>query len=75
MGVFAKKGNAEEPGGGGSGLHLDLDERYCVTCRRAVLPWQDTCPVDGGKAVALGELPPSMPAPPAHLLADDEDEA
>lgn len=73
MGVFAKKGDFEEPGGGGAGLHLDLDERYCRTCRRALQPWQDTCPDDGGEAVALGELPSSIPPPPAHLLDDPED--
>ena len=75
MGVFSKRNNAEEPGGGGSGLHLDLDERYCVTCRRAVLPWQTECPDDGGAAVPLGELPSSMPRPPAHLLDDEDPEA
>ena len=74
MGVFAKKGDFEEPGGsGGSGLHLDLDERYCVTCRRAVLPWETACPDDGSDVVALGELPSAMPAPPAHLLGDEDD--
>ncbi|MPZ72418.1 MAG: hypothetical protein GEU74_04190 [Nitriliruptorales bacterium] len=73
MGVFAKRGDQEDPGGsGGSGLHLDLDERFCVTCRRALLPWQTHCPDDGGDAVSLQDLPASMPPPPAHLL-DDED--
>ena len=73
MGVFAKKGNAEEPGGGGSGLHLDLDERFCLTCRRAVLPWETACPDDGGAVVPLSELPSAMPRPPAHLLDDEDD--
>lgn len=73
MGVFSKRNNAEEPGGGGSGLHMDLDERYCVTCRRELMPWQTSCPEDGGEAVALTELPSSMPPPPAHLLADSDD--
>lgn len=75
MGVFSKRNNAEEPGGGGgSGLHMDLDERYCVTCRRELMPWQTTCPDDGGKGVPLTELPSSMPPPPAHLLADEDDD-
>ena len=74
MGVFAKKGDFDEPGGVGAGLHLDLDQRYCTTCRRALQPWQDICPDDGGAAVPLGDLPSSIPPPPAHLLADDEDE-
>lgn len=74
MGVFVKKGDNEEPGGGGSGLHLDLDERFCVTCRRAVLPWQTQCPDDGGEVAALADLPSSIPPPPAHLLDDDPDD-
>ena len=73
MGVFAKKGDLEEPGGGGSDLNLDLDERYCVTCRRAVQPWETTCPADGSEVVALADLPSSIPPPPAHLLEDDAD--
>lgn len=72
MGVFSKKGDVEEPGGGGSGLHLDLDERFCLVCRRAVLPWETQCPDDGAQVVALTELPSAMPPPPAHLLADDD---
>lgn len=74
MGVFAKKGDFEEPGGGGSGLHLDLDERFCATCREPLQPWQTQCPADGGAPVSIGELPSRMPAPPAHLLGDDDDE-
>ncbi len=73
MGVFSKKGDVEEPGGGSSGLSLDLDQRYCVTCRRAVQPWETRCPGDGSEVVPLSELPSAMPPPPAHLLGDDED--
>ena len=75
MGVFSKKSDLEEPGGGGSsGLHMDLDERYCLNCRQRLQPWQDTCPDDGGPAVRMSELPSAMPPPPAHLLADEDDE-
>jgi hypothetical protein len=75
MGVFVKKGDQEEPGGsGGSGLHLDLEERYCAVCRRALLPWQESCPDDGGAALAISELPSAMPPPPAHLLGDEDGE-
>jgi hypothetical protein len=74
MGVFGKKQELEEPGGGGAGLHLDLDERFCVVCRRQLQSWQETCPDDGGRAVRRGELPSTMPPPPAHLLADDDEE-
>ena len=73
MGVFAKKGDFEEPGGGGDGLHLDLDERYCVQCRRPVQPWETSCSVDGGDVVPRAELPSALPPPPAHLLADEDD--
>lgn len=75
MGVFSKRNDFEEPGGGGSGLHLDLDERYCPVCRSALQPWQDECPTDGAAPVRLQDLPDSMPPPPAHLLGDDEDDA
>ena len=75
MGVFAKRNNAEEPGGGGgAGLHMDLEERFCVSCRRAVLPWETECPDDGADVVPLTELPSAMPPPPAHLLGDPEDD-
>ena len=73
MGVFSKRDNLEEPGGGGSsGLHLDLDERYCPQCRTQLQPWQATCPDDGAAAVRRGDLPSAMPPPPAHLLADED---
>lgn len=76
MGVFAKKGDFEEPGGGsGSGLSMDLDERFCEICRRRVLPWQDRCPDDDGRAVTISALPSAMPPPPAHLLDDETDDA
>jgi hypothetical protein len=75
MGVFVKKGDQEEPGGsGGSGLHLDLEERYCAVCRRALLPWQEACPDDGGAALTIQDLPAAMPPPPAHLLGDEDDD-
>ena len=74
MGVFGKRENLEQPGGGGSGLHLDLDERYCLECRKPLQPWQASCPDDGAPAVARAELPSSMPPPPAHLLADEHDD-
>ncbi len=74
MGVFSKGNRFEEPGSGGSGLSLDLDERYCSVCRRALLPWQDRCADDGGSPVALADLPARFPPPPAHLLDDDPDD-
>ena len=71
-----KRGGDEGGGSGGSGLELDLDTRVCADCRRELLPWQDTCPDDGGAAVKPGDLPPP-PDPLADRLAsmlDDEDE-
>ena len=76
MGVFSKRQDFEEPGGsGGSGLHMDLDERFCSECRKPLQPWQTTCPDDGARAVRRGELPSAMPPPPAHLLDDEDPDA
>lgn len=61
--------HAEE--GDATGLVLDVEERACPACRRALHPWQDTCPDDGAPAVARHSLP-AMHAPPAHLLEDDD---
>lgn len=58
----------------GSGLELDLELRACEVCRRELLPWQATCPEDGGRGVKREELPP--PADPlAERLAALDDEA
>lgn len=70
-----RKKDDEDPGGG-SGLHLDLDERVCPECRRTLPPWQDRCPDDGAVGVAPTSLPSAIPPPPAHLLEDEpEDES
>lgn len=55
-----------------SGLVLDMEERACPVCRRALHPWEDACPDDGAAAVPRATLP-AMAQPPAHLLDDDED--
>lgn len=57
MGFVQKKGGDEGGGSGGSGLEMDLDLKACAICRRELLPWQDTCPDDGGKAVPKAGLP------------------
>lgn len=81
MGFIVPKGGGEEDGGaggsGGSGLELDLDLKACGTCRRELLPWQDTCPDDGGPAVRKADL--TAPRDPlaarlAALLDDEPDE-
>jgi predicted amidophosphoribosyltransferase len=74
MGVFARnpRTGEEQPGGGGSGLHLDLDERVCPVCRRTFPNWQSTCPDDEATLVTRAELPPLLTPPPPHLLADEE---
>lgn len=73
MGIFAQdpKKQEEQQPGGTSGLHMDLDERVCPRCRRALHPWETTCPDDGtagveGSSLTRADLPP----PPDHLLAD-----
>ncbi len=57
MGFVQKKGGDEDGGaGGGSGLEMDLDLKACAICRRELLPWQDVCPDDGGRAVPKAGL-------------------
>jgi hypothetical protein len=75
MGVFARgpKYGEDQPGDGG-GLDIDLDLRACPACRRELHPWEQVCPDDGSTAVARASLPPRDAPPPAHLLADEDDE-
>jgi hypothetical protein len=68
MGIFAKRQTEEEPGGGGAGLSMELDDLFCPTCRRRMLPWEATCPDDGAQAVRVTELGSRLAPPPAHLL-------
>ncbi|MBW3657222.1 MAG: hypothetical protein KY457_01190 [Actinobacteria bacterium] len=67
MGFVQKKGG-DEGGSGGSGLEMDLDLQACAVCRRELLPWQDTCPEDGGTAVPKAGLP-AVEDPVAARLA------
>lgn len=53
-----KRPDDDEPGGG-SGLHVDLEDRACAECRRALPSWVARCPDCGGEAVAVGELQPA----------------
>lgn len=46
--------------------------RRCATCRRELLPWEDTCPQDGGRAVRPDEIPAETDALLARLLAEDD---
>lgn len=72
MGFVQKKGGGEDDGGaGGSGLELDLDLQACEVCRRELLPWQDTCPDDGGRAVPRTELGGDPLADRLAALLDD----
>lgn len=67
MGLFTPREHHDERELGGSGLHVDLDEKACTSCRRDLLPWQATCPDCGEPAVARRALAP-LSQPPAHLL-------
>lgn len=76
MGLFTRR---ERDGAGelgvGSGVSVDLEEKACPACRADLPPWQEACPECGAAAVARTALPP-LSRPPAHLLADlDEDGA
>lgn len=68
-------------GGGGGGDEGGGDEeqgvsiRRCETCRRELLPWQDACPDDGGRAVTPQEVEPEHDALLARLLAEDDEDA
>jgi predicted amidophosphoribosyltransferase len=69
MGLYARDPRrGEEQPGGGSGLHLDLDELVCPVCRRAFPSWETVCPDDAESLVTRAQLPPLLPPPPAHLL-------
>jgi hypothetical protein len=76
MGFVQKK---EDDGGGalggGAGLEVDLDLKACETCRRELLPWQDTCPDDGGRALPKTALAPDADPLLARLLDEPDDEA
>jgi len=76
MGLFTRR---EREGAGelgvGSGVSVDLEEKACPACRQDLPPWQATCPACGADTVVRAALPP-LSRPPAHLLADlDEDRA
>jgi len=66
-------GGGGDEGGGSDSLGLDDEYKRCETCRRELLPWQDTCPDDGGRAVSPGELAADHDPLLARLLAEDGD--
>ena len=76
MGLFRRGGGGgDEDDGGGDSLGLGDDHKRCEVCRRELLPWQDTCPDDGGRGVAPGELDAVHDPLLARLLAEDDAEA
>ena len=72
---FVRRGG----GGGGGGDEGGGDEeqgvsiKRCEVCRRELLPWEDTCPDDGGRAIVPQEVEPEHDALLARLLADDDE--
>lgn len=66
-------GGGGDEGGGSDSLGLDDEYKRCETCRRELLPWQDTCPDDGGRAVSPGALAADHDPLLARLLAEDDD--
>lgn len=68
-----KKADDQLPGD--SGLTVDLGLRACPQCRREVPEWETRCPDCGVTPVPKAELPSAMPAVPAHLLADDDEDS
>ena len=72
---FVRRGGGGGGGdeGGGSDELQGMAHRRCEVCRRELLPWEDTCPDDGGAAVAPGELgADEHDALLARLLAEDD---
>ncbi|CAN5348368.1 hypothetical protein BH23ACT9_BH23ACT9_21650 [soil metagenome] len=67
-----KKSDEQQPGG--SGLVINLGLMACPQCRREVPGWLDECAECEVQAVPRTSLGTVMPAIPAHLLADDQDE-
>lgn len=65
-------GGGGDEGGGSDSLGLDDEYKRCETCRRELLPWQDTCPDDGGRAVSPGALAADHDPLLARLLAEDD---
>ena len=57
----------------GSGLHVDLDARFCPECRKEALPWQDACEDCGVPPVTAEQLPSSSFPLPSHLLEGLDD--
>ena len=68
-----KKGDEQQPGG--HGLVMDLGLMACPQCRREVPTWLAECADCGVAAVPRTSLGSVMPDIPAHLLADEDDEA
>lgn len=72
---FVRRGG----GGGGGGDEGGGDEeqgvsiKRCEICRRELLPWQDACPDDGGRAITPQEVEPEHDALLARLLAEEDD--
>ena len=71
---FVRRGG----GGGGGGDEGGGDEeqgvaiKRCEVCRRELLPWEDTCPDDGGRAIVPQQVEPEHDALLARLLADED---
>lgn len=74
MPLERKRHEDEEPGGAGSGLHIDLDDRVCASCREDVPAWVPACPNCGGAVVRREELPPADDPLLRRLLDRGEDE-
>lgn len=75
MGLIRRGGGGgDEDDGGGDSLGLGDDHRRCEVCRRELLPWQDTCPDDGGRGVAPGALGATHDPLLARLLAEDAED-
>lgn len=73
MSPLERKRPSEDEPGGGSGLHVDLDDRVCGSCRRELPSWVQRCPDCGGAPVLVTELPPADDPLLRRFLDDTDD--
>ncbi len=73
---FVRRGG----GGGGGGDEGGGDEeqgvsiKRCEICRRELLPWEESCPDDGGRAIAPEQVRPEHDALLARLLSEEDED-
>lgn len=73
MSFFTRK--PEETPEAGDPFVIDAPTLVCPTCERELMAWETTCPTDGTDGVRRDLRHADIPAPPAHLLGDEAEDA